>query len=125
MIIGGVAHEAFGPLIMAGLGGVATELLADRAFRVPPIDRAEAARMIAELRCAPLLYGYRGRPAADVAALEDQIVRVGRLMDDLPDIAELDLNPVIVMTDRAVAVDCRVRLAPSPPLPSPFRRRLR
>ncbi|NJP25291.1 GNAT family N-acetyltransferase [Microbispora sp. SCL1-1] len=125
MIIGGVAHETFGPLIMVGLGGVATELLAVRAFRVPPIDRAEAARMIAELRCAPLLYGYRGRPAADVAALEEQIVRVGRFMDDLPDVAELDLNPVIVTPDGAVAVDCRVRLAAAPPLPSPFRRRLR
>ncbi len=125
MILGGVAHEAFGPLIMVGLGGVATELLADRAFRVPPIDRAEAARMIAELRSAPLLHGYRGRPETDVAALEDQIVRVGRLMDDLPEIAELDLNPVIVTADGAVAVEARVRLAPAPPLPSPFRRRLR
>ncbi|XVQ90006.1 GNAT family N-acetyltransferase [Microbispora siamensis] len=125
MIIGGVAHETFGPLIMVGLGGVTTELLADRAFRVPPIDRAEAGRMIGELRCAPLLHGYRGRPEADVRALADQIVRVGRLMDDQPDIAELDLNPVIVTSGGAVAVDARVRLAPAPPLPSPFRRRLR
>ncbi|MEV7805631.1 GNAT family N-acetyltransferase [Microbispora sp. NPDC088329] len=125
MIIGGVAHETFGPLIMAGLGGVTTELLADRAFRVPPIGRAEAGRMIGELRCAPLLRGYRGRPEADIRALADQIVRVGRLMDDQPYIAELDLNPVIVTPDSAVAVDVRVRLAPAPPLPSPFRRRLR
>ncbi|MEN3541016.1 GNAT family N-acetyltransferase [Microbispora sp. ZYX-F-249] len=125
MIIGGVAHETLGPLIMVGLGGVTTELLADRAFRVPPIDRAEAGRMLGELRCAPLLHGYRGRPAADVRALEDQIVRVGRLMDDQPGIAELDLNPVIVTSDGTVAVDARVRLAPAPPLPSPFRRRLR
>ncbi|MFF4125137.1 GNAT family N-acetyltransferase [Microbispora rosea] len=125
LIIGGVAHETFGPLIMVGLGGVATELLADRAFRVPPIDRTEAGRMIGELRCAPLLHGYRGRPEADLPALADQIVRVGRLMDDQPDIAELDLNPVIVTPGGAVAVDARVRLAPAPPLPSPFRRRLR
>ncbi|WP_310741483.1 acetate--CoA ligase family protein [Microbispora sp. H10670] len=57
--------------------------------------------------------------------LEDQVVRVGRRMDDQPDIAELDLNPVIVTPGGTVAVDVRVRLAPAPPLPSPFRRRLR
>ncbi|MCT9933735.1 GNAT family N-acetyltransferase [Planotetraspora sp. A-T 1434] len=125
MIVGGVAHEAFGPLIMAGPGGVTAELLADRAFRVPPINRAEAAEMLGELRCAPLLSGYRGRPRADIEALESQIVRVGRLMDDLPEIAELDLNPVIVTPAGAVAVDVRIRLAPASPCPSPYRRRLR
>ncbi|ETK32844.1 bifunctional acetate--CoA ligase family protein/GNAT family N-acetyltransferase [Microbispora sp. ATCC PTA-5024] len=125
IILGGVAHQAFGPLIMVGWGGVTTELLADRAFRVPPIDRAEAGRMIAELRCAPLLHGYRGRPEADVPALENQIIRVGRLMDDLPEIAELDLNPVIVTPGGVVAVDARVRLAPAPQPPSLFLRRLR
>ncbi|MBP2703910.1 GNAT family N-acetyltransferase [Microbispora sp. RL4-1S] len=125
MIVGGVAHETFGPLVMAGLGGIAADLLADRAFRVPPIGRAEAESMLGELRCAPLLTGYRGRPPVDAGSLEDQIVRVGRLMDDLPEVAELDLNPVIVTPSGAVAVDVRVRLAPAPPVPSAFRRRLR
>lgn len=76
------------------------------------------------MRAAPVRLP-RTVEAADVAALEEQIVRVGRFMDDLPDVAELDLNPVIVTPDGAVAVDCRVRLAAAPPLPSPFRRRLR
>ncbi|MEZ0075249.1 GNAT family N-acetyltransferase [Planotetraspora sp. GP83] len=125
MIVGGVAHEAFGPLMMAGLGGVVADLVADRAFRVPPISRAEAAEMLAELRSAPLLTGYRGGPRMNAGELEDQIVRVGRLMDDLPEVAELDLNPVVVTPSAAVAVDVRVRLAPASPGPSPFRRRLR
>ncbi|MEV6979652.1 GNAT family N-acetyltransferase [Sphaerisporangium sp. NPDC051017] len=125
MIIGGVAHETFGPLVMVALGGFTTELLADRAFGVPPIDRAEAARMIGELRCAPLFSGYRGRPPANAASLADQIVRVGRLMDDRPEIAEIDLDPVIVTSAGAVAVDARIRLAPAAPRPSPCRRRLR
>ncbi|GGL08107.1 GNAT family N-acetyltransferase [Sphaerisporangium melleum] len=125
MIVGGVAYEAFGPLVMAGPGGVTAELLADHAFRAPPISHAEAARMLGELRCAPLLHGYRGRPAVDVEELEAHIIGVGRLMDDIPEIAELDLNPVIVTPSGAVAVDVRVRLAPAPPRPSPYRRRLR
>ncbi|WP_326822816.1 bifunctional acetate--CoA ligase family protein/GNAT family N-acetyltransferase [Streptosporangium sp. NBC_01756] len=124
IIIGGVAHEAFGPLLMVGMGGVTAELLTDRSFRVPPLGDQDAAAMIAELRCAPLLAGYRGRPCADVAALREQIAGVGRLLDDLPEVAELDLNPVIVTPAGAVAVDVRVRLAPAAPPSSLFRRRL-
>ncbi|MFI7057590.1 GNAT family N-acetyltransferase [Streptosporangium canum] len=125
IIIGGVAYEAFGPLLMVGMGGVAAELMADRSFRVPPLGDQDAAAMIAELRCAPLLTGYRGRPCADVAALREQITGVGRLLDDLPEVVELDLNPVIVTPTGAVAVDARIRLAPAAPPPSLFRRRLR
>ncbi|MEU8266153.1 GNAT family N-acetyltransferase [Sphaerisporangium sp. NPDC049002] len=125
MIVGGVAHETFGPLVMVGMGGVTAELLADHAFRVPPISDADAARMLGELRCAPLLRGYRGRPAANAEALRAQIIGVGRLMDDLPEVAELDLNPVIVTPSGAVAVDVRVRLEPARSRQSPFRRRLR
>ncbi|WP_347944064.1 acetate--CoA ligase family protein, partial [Sphaerisporangium sp. TRM90804] len=104
MIVGGVAHDVFGPLVMVGLGGVSAELLADRAFRVPPITAPEAARMLGELRCEPLLHGYRGRPAANLDALHAQITAVGHLMDDLPEVAELDLNPVIATPTGAVAV---------------------
>ncbi|MDP9868293.1 MULTISPECIES: bifunctional acetate--CoA ligase family protein/GNAT family N-acetyltransferase [Streptosporangium] len=125
IIIGGVAHEAFGPLLMVGMGGVTAELLADHSFRVPPLGDQDTAAMIAELRCAPLLTGYRGRPCVDVAALRKQIAGVGRLLEDLPEVVELDLNPVIVTPAGAVAVDVRVRLAPAAPPPSLFRRRLR
>jgi acyl-CoA synthetase (NDP forming) len=125
IIVGAVGHPRFGPLIMVGMGGVTAELLADRAFRVPPFTAQDPAEMIRELRCAPLLAGYRGRPIADVAALENQILRVAALVNDLPEIAEFDLNPVIVGPTSAVAVDLRIRLAPATPAPSPLRRRLR
>jgi acyl-CoA synthetase (NDP forming) len=97
------------------MGGVAAELLADRTFRVPPISPREAAEMIRELRSSPLLYGYRGRPALDTASLRQQVVRVSQLVGDLPEIAELDLNPVIVTADRATAVDARIRLTATHP----------
>jgi acyl-CoA synthetase (NDP forming) len=71
-----------------------------------------------------LLYGHRGAPAADLAALRDVLLRVSRLTDDLPEITELDLNPVVARTDSAVAVDARIRVAPQVPQ-DPFLRRLR
>ncbi|MEV5408806.1 GNAT family N-acetyltransferase [Thermopolyspora sp. NPDC052614] len=125
IIIGGVEHPSFGPLIMVGMGGLTAELLTDRAFRVPPVTRGDAAEMLRELRCYPLLCGYRGRPEVNVAALEEQIVRVARFLDEVPEAAELDLNPVMVTPRGAVAVDVRLRLAPLPAPPSPYRRRLR
>jgi acyl-CoA synthetase (NDP forming) len=100
---------------MVGMGGVTAELLADHTFRIPPVTPADAAETIRELRCSPILFGYRGRPALATATLEEQIVRVSRLVEDVPEIAELDLNPVIVTAHDAVAVDARVRLAPAPP----------
>ncbi|MFC4119795.1 GNAT family N-acetyltransferase [Nonomuraea zeae] len=123
IIVGGVNYPAFGPLVMVGMGGVTADLLADRAFRVPPVT--DARDMIDELRCAPLLHGYRGSPALDVAALAEQLERIGRLLDDLPEVAELDLNPVIVTPDGATTVDARIRIAPCPPTPSPLLRHLR
>ncbi|MEV6979663.1 acetate--CoA ligase family protein [Sphaerisporangium sp. NPDC051017] len=117
IIVGGVNYPAFGPLLMVGMGGVAADLLADRSFRVPPVSLDTACEMIADLRCSPLLYGYRGRPKADVHALADQIARVGRLLVALPDVAELDLNPVIVTPGGAVTVDARIRLSPATPSP--------
>ncbi len=125
IIVGGVEHPAFGPLIMVGMGGLTAELLTDRAFRVPPVTRRDAAEMLRELRCFPLLCGYRGRPRVNVAALEEQIVRVARFLDEVPEAAELDLNPVMVTPRGAAAVDVRLRLAPLPAPPSPYRRRLR
>ena len=125
IIVGAVRHPSFGPLVMVGMGGVSAELLTDRAFRAPPLTGQDAADMIQELHCAPLLFGYRGRPVADTVALEDHIVRVAKLVDDLPQIAELDLNPIVVGPSGAVVVDLRIRLAPASPAPSPLRRQLR
>ena len=123
-IVGVVQDPSFGPLVMFGLGGVATELLGDRAFRILPLTDVDAADLVRSIRGAPLLLGYRGAPPADVPALEALLLRVGRLADDVPELAELDLNPVIVSTEGALAVDVKLRLTPPPPRPE-YSRRLR
>jgi acetate---CoA ligase (ADP-forming) len=120
----GVTHDpSFGPLVLFGLGGVTAELLADRALRIVPITDEDAAELVRSLRGSPLLFGYRGRPAVDVAALEDVLLRVGYLADEISEIAEMDLNPVIVGPDGVVAVDVKIHVAPAPTrLPADFRR---
>jgi acyl-CoA synthetase (NDP forming) len=80
--------------------------------------------MIRGVRAAPLLFGHRGAPAVDTTALADLLLRVSRLADDLPEVAELDLNPVIARPDGAHAVDTRIRIAPATPR-DPFLRQLR
>ncbi|HTZ93035.1 MAG TPA: GNAT family N-acetyltransferase [Streptosporangiaceae bacterium] len=123
-LIGVVQEPVFGPLVVFGLGGVATDVLGDRAARLAPLTDDDAGQMIRGLRAAPLLFGHRGAPAVDTAALADQLLRVSRLADDLPEVAELDLNPVIARSDGAHAVDIRIRLAPAAPK-DPFLRQLR
>jgi acetyl coenzyme A synthetase (ADP forming)-like protein len=122
----GVTHDpSFGPLVLFGMGGVAAELLRDTSLRIVPITDADAHEVVRSLRSSPLLFGYRGAPEVDVAALEDVVIRVGQLADALPEVAEMDCNPVIVSPQGATAVDVRVRLAP--PQPSALRglRRMR
>ena len=123
-VIIGVAQEpVFGPLVVFGLGGVATDVLADRAARLAPLTDTDADELIRSIRSAPLLLGYRGAHPADLAALQDTLLRVSRLADDIPEIAELDLNPVIARPDGVSAVDARIRLTPVQPQ-DPFLRRL-
>jgi acetyl coenzyme A synthetase (ADP forming)-like protein len=124
-IVGVVQDPAFGPLIMFGLGGVATDLLGDRAFRILPLTVPDARELIESVRSAPLLAGYRGAPPADTDALCDVILRVAQLAQDLPEVAEVDLNPVLVSPAGAVAVDVKVRVQPFAPGPGPLVRRLR
>jgi acyl-CoA synthetase (NDP forming)/GNAT superfamily N-acetyltransferase len=124
VMIGVKDDQMFGPLVVFGLGGVATEVLADHAARLAPLTEADADTLVNSVRSAPLLHGHRGAPAADLAALRDVLLRVSRLTDDLPEITELDLNPVVARTDSAVAVDARIRVAPQVPQ-DPFLRRLR
>ncbi len=117
-IVGVVQDPLFGPLVMFGLGGVATELLGDRAFRILPLTDLDAADLVRSLRASPLLFGYRGSPPVDVTSLEQVLQRVARVAARVAEIAELDINPVIVSDAGAVAVDCRVRVArllPGPP----------
>ena len=124
VIMGVVQEPVFGPLVVFGLGGVATEVLGDHSARLAPLTDADAAGMIRSIRAAPLLLGHRGTPAADLAALSDVLLRVSRLADDLPEVAELDLNPVIARPDGAFAVDARIRVT-SQAAADPFLRRLR
>ena len=115
VLVGVVQEPVFGPLVVFGLGGVATEVLGDRTARLTPLTDADADRMIHDVHAAPLLLGHRGSPAVDTAALADVLLRVSRLADDVPEIAELDLNPVIAGPDGAQAVDARIRIAPARP----------
>ena len=123
-IVGVVQEPVFGPLVVFGLGGVATEVLGDHTARLAPLTDTDAAQMISGVRAAPLLSGHRGSPAVDTAALADLLLRVSRLADDLPEVAELDLNPVIARPDGAHVVDVRIRIAPAAPR-DPFLRQLR
>ncbi|HZC41673.1 MAG TPA: acetate--CoA ligase family protein, partial [Streptosporangiaceae bacterium] len=103
---------------------VATEVLADHVARLVPLTAADADEMIHGIRSAPLLLGHRGSPPADTAGIRDLLLRASRLADDLPQVAELDLNPVIARADQVTAVDARIRIAPCQPH-DPFLRRLR
>jgi acyl-CoA synthetase (NDP forming)/GNAT superfamily N-acetyltransferase len=123
VIIGVVQEPVFGPLVVFGLGGVATEVLDDRAARLAPLTPADADDLIHSIRAAPLLLGHRGQPPADVASLRDTLLRVSQLADDLPQVAELDLNPVIARADGVTAVDARIRVT-SHAAADPFLRQL-
>jgi acyl-CoA synthetase (NDP forming)/RimJ/RimL family protein N-acetyltransferase len=123
-LVGVVQEQVFGPLIVFGLGGVATEVLGDHVARLSPLTDTDAAEMIHGVRAAQLLTGHRGSPPADVAGLADVLLRVSRLADELPEVAELDLNPVIARPQDVQAVDVRIRIAPAARR-DPFLRRLR
>jgi acyl-CoA synthetase (NDP forming)/GNAT superfamily N-acetyltransferase len=111
-LVAGVVHDPlFGSLVMLGLGGVHTDLLGDRTFRLLPVTDTDASRMWRSLRASPLLTGYRGKPGVDTAAVEDLLLRVGRLAEDIPEIAELDLNPVLAGPEGLFAVDAKLRLS--------------
>ena len=119
-----VAQEpVFGPLVVLGSGDAATEAAGDQVARLTPLTDADADEMIHAVRAAPLLAGHRGMPPADTGALADALLRVSRLADDLPEVSELDLNPVIARQDGVRCVDVRVRISPAEPR-DPFLRRL-
>ncbi len=108
----GVVHDpAFGSLVVLGLGGTQTEILQDRVVRMLPVTDRDAAAMWRELRVAPLLTGYRGADPVDTDAVEDLVLRVARLAEDLPEVAELDLNPVASGPSGVMALDVKLRLS--------------
>jgi acetate---CoA ligase (ADP-forming) len=113
--LAGVVQDAvFGALVGFGPGGVLAELIGDAGFRIAPITDVDAAELVCEGKAGRLVRGYRGSPAADAGALIDLVQRLARLSDDLPEVAELDLNPVVALPTGCVALDARVRLAARP-----------
>ena len=119
----GVTHDpAFGPLVMVGLGGTLVELLGDVAVGIAPLRDVDVDRMLASLRSGPILTGYRGSPPLDVDSLRDLLHRVSTLVEDFPEVTDLDLNPVFLDEERVVAVDVRLRLHGTP-APTPSRSR--
>lgn len=107
----GVVHDPiFGPVIACGAGGTSAEVLADAAVRITPLSDLDAREMLASLRVSALLRGYRGAPAADMAALEDALLRLSALVEAHPSVAELDFNPVIASPGGAQILDARVRV---------------
>jgi acyl-CoA synthetase (NDP forming)/GNAT superfamily N-acetyltransferase len=101
----------FGPVVEFGVGGPPTELLGDVARRIPPLREGDVADLVRSVRAAPLLFGHRGADPVDTDALEDVLSRVSVLADDLPEVAELELNPVVVSPQGAAVLGARVRLA--------------
>ncbi len=109
-----VEDPLFGPVVSFGLGGMATDLLGDRAYAVPPLTDTDLAGMVRSVRAFPLLLGPPGGPGADLGALEDLLARVARLADDLPELAGLELNPVIAAPDGASVLAATGRLTATP-----------
>lgn len=112
LIVGASRAPGIGHLLMFGLGGIHVEVLGDVVFELAPVGPGQAAAMLGAIRAAALLEGVRGRPALDRAAIADVIERVSCLVQDLPEIDELDLNPLLAWPEGARAVDARIRLAP-------------
>jgi acyl-CoA synthetase (NDP forming) len=114
----GVTHDPlFGPLIAFGLGGIHVEILGDVRFRITPLTDRDAAQIVREIKGYRLLQGYRGHPAADVEAIEEVLLRLSRLVEEIPEISELDLNPIIALPpgQGCKIVDARIRVEKSSP----------
>ena len=112
LILGVQRDPDFGPLVMVGAGGVLVELMKDVQLAPAPLSHATARAMLGRLRCLPLLTGYRGRPAADLDAIADTMVRLGALAADTSArLSELDINPLFIAGDRIAAADARATLA--------------
>ena len=117
MLVGVVHDPQFGPVVACGAGGVQVELLKDVSVRLSPLSNDDASEMIRELKTYPLLTGFRGSPPVDVAALEQGLLRVSAMVEDLPQIAELDCNPFVVHEGGATILDARIRVTAIEPRP--------
>jgi len=115
LIVGSSVDPMFGPVILFGAGGVEVEIVADRALALPPLNTALARSLIDRTRISRLLKGYREVPAADHDAITHVLVAISQLLADIPEIAELDINPLVVNHEGAIALDARVRLSATRP----------
>lgn len=117
LMVGVTQDPLFGPLIAFGLGGVHVEILRDVCFRVAPLTDRDASEMVRSIRGFPLLEGYRGHPPADLEAIEEILLRVSRLVEEIPEITELDLNPLFAMPpgQGCLIVDARIKVEPGVP----------
>ena len=115
LIVGSAIDPVFGPVILFGQGGTAVEVMADRAVALPPLNVPLARSLVARTRVARLLKGWRDTPAVDEAALHNALIAVSQLLAEVPEIAELDINPLIVNFEGAVALDARIRISASRP----------
>ena len=117
LLAGVVQDPVFGPLVAFGPGGVFAELIGQAQFRIAPLTDADAEELVHAGKAGQLVAGFRGAPPSDAAALADLVLRLSRLAEDLPELAELDLNPVMGLPDGCVAVDARVRARRAEPAP--------
>ena len=108
VIVGGKKDPTFGQTIAFGLGGVFVEVLEDVSFRVVPITKQDAIEMLKEIKALKILKGYRGKPSVDFEALVDVLLKTSKMLEENPEINELDINPIFALTDRAVAGDARI-----------------
>jgi acyl-CoA synthetase (NDP forming)/ribosomal protein S18 acetylase RimI-like enzyme len=109
----GVEDPLFGPVVSYGVSGPATELLGDRAFRIPPMTALDAAEMVRDIKAAPLLLGYRGSEPVDVAAVERLLLTVAQLKNDLPEVRDIDLSLVVVSTVGLTVLTASARIEPA------------
>ncbi len=115
LIVGSTIDSVFGPIILFGQGGTAVEVMADRAVALPPLSVPLAKALVSRTRVSRLLAGFRDTPAVDEAALHGVLMAVSQLLAEVPEIAELDINPLIVNAEGAIALDARIRLSPTGP----------
>ncbi len=115
---------AFGPILSLGLDGIASELLGDIVYRVPPLTTVDAAGMVRDLRAAPTLFGRHGSPGVDVASVQDLLHRVAQLADALPQLASVSLSPCVASTQGTAVLGARVFIAPTGDRRDPLARTL-
>jgi acyl-CoA synthetase (NDP forming) len=112
VIVGMTQDASVGPLMMFGLGGVHAELFKDVVFRIHPLADIDATEMVRAVKAYQLLQGWRGAKPSDIKSLEDLLLRVSALIEDMPQVVELDLNPVMALerSKGYVVVDARIRV---------------